>query len=129
MVNLVPQRAVVFAFLLTLSLAQGASALRVATYNLLNYSSGRTAEFETVLAELQPDVLLAQEVLSQSAVNNFLATVLDDLEPGEWAAGPFVDGPDTDNAIFYKTALVQHLSHYVVATSLRSSCKRRRLRP
>ncbi len=112
-------RAVAFGLILSLGLVPNASALRIATYNLLNYSSGRDAEFETVVTELQPDVLLAQEVLSQSAVDNFLGTVLDDLEPGEWAAGPFVNGTDTDNAIFYKIAAVQHLSHYVIATSLR----------
>jgi endonuclease/exonuclease/phosphatase family metal-dependent hydrolase len=118
-VNSLLHRAAAFGLLLSLSLASSASALRVVTYNLLNYSSGRVAEFETVLTELEPDVLLAQEVLSQSAVNNFLATVLDDLEPGEWAAGPFVDGTDTDNAVFYRITAVQHLSHYVISTSLR----------
>ena len=78
-----------------------AHALRVMTYNILNYSSGRSAEFQMVLAGTDPDVLVVEEILSQSAVTTFLTTVLDVTHPGEFVAGGFVNGPDTDNAIFY----------------------------
>jgi endonuclease/exonuclease/phosphatase family metal-dependent hydrolase len=96
-----------------------ARALELVTYNILNYSSGRTAQFQTVMGELDADVLVVQEILSQSAVNGFLANVLEVLEPGEWAAGPFVNGPDTDNAIFYKPDLVTMVGHHVISTALR----------
>jgi endonuclease/exonuclease/phosphatase family metal-dependent hydrolase len=101
------------------SLAPPAAALRVMSYNILNYSSGRTDEFRLILAETSPDVLVVQEILSQTAVNTFLATVLDEVDPGEWAAGGFVNGYDTDNAIFYRPARVQYLSHHIIDTSLR----------
>jgi FlgD Ig-like domain len=106
--------------LVSFVVASPAFALRVASYNLLNYSSGRTNEFRTVLGELQPDVLLADEVLSQAAVNNFVADVLDVVNPGEWSSGEFVDGPDTDAALFYRTAKVDVLGHHVIATALRN---------
>ncbi len=94
-------------------------ALRMTTYNVLNYSAGREAQFRTVLQETNADVLVVQEILSQAAVDNFLNLVLDDIQPGEWAAGPFVNGPDTDNAIFYKPGKSALLSHYVIGTALR----------
>jgi hypothetical protein len=89
------------------------------TYNLLNYSGGRDAAFRTVLAEAQPDVLLVEEILSQAAVNNFRDAVLNVVNPGEWTAGPFVNGSDTDNGMFYRTASVEFVSHFVIGTALR----------
>jgi len=99
--------------------ASPASAFRLMTYNILNYSSGRTDEFRQILAGTDPDVLLVQEILSQSGVDTFLSDVLDYVDPGEWAAGDFVNGYDTDNAIFYRPARVQYLSHHVIGTALR----------
>ncbi|MGQ0722705.1 MAG: choice-of-anchor D domain-containing protein [Candidatus Eiseniibacteriota bacterium] len=96
-----------------------ADALRFMTYNLLNYSGGREVEFRTVLMQTQPDVLVVEEILSQTGVDNFLNNVLNVVNPGEWAAGTFVNGPDTDNGFFYRPAKVTYLSHFVISTSLR----------
>jgi FlgD Ig-like domain/Endonuclease/Exonuclease/phosphatase family len=96
-----------------------AMGLRFMTYNILNYSSGRTAEFQAILAESDPELLVVQEILSQSAVDIFLSQVLNYNNPGEWAAGPFHNGYDTDNAIFYRTASVQFISHEIITTQLR----------
>lgn len=96
-----------------------AAALRVMTYNILNYSSGRDAQFRIVLEETSPDVLVVQEILSQAAVDNFLAQVLNFVDPGEWSAATFTNGPDTDNALFYRTARVDPLGHFDVVTALR----------
>lgn len=95
------------------------SALRTMSYNILNYSSGRYDEFRLILAETDPDILLVQEILSQSAVDTFLGEVLDEVDPGEWAAGDFINGYDTDNACFYRPARVQYLSHHAIGTTLR----------
>ncbi len=96
-----------------------AAALRLMTYNILNYNSGREAEFREILAATQPDVLVVQEILSQAAVDRFRNLVLDQVDPGEWAAGAFVNGTDTDNGFYYRTATVTYLSHFVISTALR----------
>jgi endonuclease/exonuclease/phosphatase family metal-dependent hydrolase len=96
-----------------------ADALRIMTYNILNYSSGREADFRTVLQATQPDVLVVQEILSQTAVNRFRDQVLNQVNPGEWAAGAFQNGSDTDNGFFYRTADVTYVSHFVIGTALR----------
>lgn len=111
-------RFALLALLGVLTVASDATALRIATYNVLNYTSGRTAPFETVVTEIDADVIVAQEVLSQTGVNNFLA-ILNTAFPGEWSAGPFLNGPDTDNAIFYRAAACSVVSHFVVGTTLR----------
>ncbi len=112
-------RALAGALFLTLAPAFPAQALRVMSYNLLNYSGARDAEFRIVLEETAPDVVVVQEILSQAAVGNFLGNVLNFLEPGEWSAAVFTNGADTDNGLFYRTDRVDTLSHFDVETELR----------
>jgi endonuclease/exonuclease/phosphatase family metal-dependent hydrolase len=100
-----------------------AETIRVCTYNVLNFpgSTGtlREPEFITVLQNADPDVLIVQEMLSQTGVNQFLNDILNDGQPGTYAAAPFTDGPDTDNALFYKPSVVTFVSTQQIATALR----------
>ena len=90
--------------------------LRVASWNISNYSGGRQndlwnaiyAQFEG--RSMNPDILVCQEMLSQSAVNS-LKSILNSApgSPGDWQAGTFINGPDTDNAVFYRTSRVEFL--------------------
>lgn len=105
--------------LVALTLASDGFALRIMTYNILNYSSGREADYRIILEESQPDVLVVQEILSQTGVNNYLNNVLNMVNPGEWSAGPFVNGYDTDNGIFYRTDKIDSVSHHIIGTELR----------
>jgi hypothetical protein len=107
------------ALTIALAVPGPAEALRLMTYNLLNYSSGRETQLQTVLSQTQPDILLVQEILSQSAVDHVLNNVLNVVNPGEWAAAPFVNGYDTDNGAFYRTAKASFVSHFIIGTALR----------
>jgi len=112
-------RRVLLALLLLLLVVPEASALRIMTYNILNYSSGRTNELRTVLQETQPDVLVVEEILSLGAVNLFRSDVLEFVNPGEWVAGPFSNGSDTDNGIFYRASACTLVNHHIISTALR----------
>lgn len=90
-----------------------ADVLRVVEWNVSTYSSGRVNEFQTAIygsyqgRSMSPDVIIGQEFLSGSGVANFV-NLLNTApgSPGDWAAAPFNDGPDTDNAFFYRTSKV-----------------------
>ncbi|HNO80251.1 MAG TPA: hypothetical protein PKN33_19560 [Phycisphaerae bacterium] len=90
-----------------------ADVLRVVEWNVSTYSSGRINEFQTAIygsyqgRSMTPDVIIAQEFLSASGVTNFV-NLLNSASgsPGDWAAAPFSDGPDTDNAFFFRTSKV-----------------------
>jgi len=92
------------------------------SYNLLNYpgstSSIRNPYFITVLSNTEPDILVAQEVTSQSGVNEFLTDVLHQVSPN-YVAGSFINGPDTDNAIFFKDSLFTFITNNPIQTALR----------
>lgn len=92
--------------------------LRVVTYNISNYSGGRTRDLQNVIfrrfegRSMTPDVIVCQEFLSQAAVNSFRNMLNDpnllrdpNYDVGranDWLAAPFIDGPDTDGALFYR---------------------------
>jgi len=107
----------------TLAFGQSYDTLRVATYNLLNYpgsnSAVRNPEFRKILAALNPDVLIVQEMQSSAGVSQFLNQVLNFSTPGLYSNAAFQDGPDTDNALYYKSSRVTFLSQVVVSTALR----------
>jgi hypothetical protein len=99
------------------------SALRIAQYNSLNYPGStapqRDPNFRHVIAQFDPDVLVMEEFSAWSNMNQFLNNVLNYGQPGTYAAAPFVDGYDSDNAMFYKPDKVDVISHYVIDTALR----------
>ena len=90
--------------------------LRVATWNVTNYSSGRVAAFQTAFYDqyegrsMAPDIVIGQEFLSQAGLNNFL-NILNTAagSPGDWAVAPYINSNDTDNAFFYRTSKVVFL--------------------
>ena len=71
--------------------AAPARALKVATWNMLHYQetatnfSTRQPNFRTVMAALDVDVLVCQEMNSQAGADSFLTNVLGVVSPGQWS--------------------------------------------
>lgn len=102
---------------ITSSYAQ--ESFRVMTYNILNYPSKfattRSPYFEKIIAEVNPDILIVQEMESITGVSYFSSLVLDT----SYSAAAFIDGNDTDNALFYKHSKFTFLENQPIKTSLR----------
>jgi endonuclease/exonuclease/phosphatase family metal-dependent hydrolase len=94
----------------------------IMTYNLLNYpgndTTTRNPHFRTIFSNIQPDILVVQEINSQSGVDGFLNNVLKYVS-SEFEAGLFINGPDTDNAVFYKSNIFTFISNIPIRTNLR----------
>jgi endonuclease/exonuclease/phosphatase family metal-dependent hydrolase len=113
---------IVLALAALLLTVQGAQALRVCTYNVENWPSDietRAPYFRTVIAGIDPDVIVLQEVESPYSVVQFLNEVLEYVAPGEYRQMPFANGPDTDNACFYKPAVVDSIFYEQIYTDVR----------
>ena len=102
-----------------LASAAPAHALRVATWNLLQYGynnstagiTPRQADFRTVMAGLDPDVLIVQEMDMAAARDSFLTNVLDVVEPGQWTGSPWVNVTTGEGMVVYwKPAVVSVVS-------------------
>ncbi len=110
-----PLRVLAFAAWL-LILGAPAHALRIVDYNFLNFPGpsgpARETYFRTILQPISPDVIVAEEMTSQAGVDEVVNNILNVIEPGQWAALPFLDGNDTDCAFFYKPAKVTPLGQW-----------------
>ena len=85
-----------------------AFALKVATWNVLNYPgadlAARQPNMRTVIAALDPDVIMLQELMSAAGRDSFLTNVLNVVQPGQWAATSYFS--TCQSAVFYKPAKV-----------------------
>ncbi len=98
-------------------------AVKIVTWNTLNFpgstGAAREAYFRKVIDKLDPDVLVVQEMISQMGVKQFLSRVMNYTTPDKYAAAGFTDGPDTDNAMFYKKSTIAYQARRQLATDLR----------
>ena len=97
-----------------------ATDLRFVTYNALNFDSNsgsRQDEFEVVFDGLDADVVVMQEVNTNTGANTLLAALNGNGQ--QYARSDFIDGNDTDTVLFYKTAVVDLVSQDYIPTSLR----------
>ena len=68
---------------------------------------------------LKTDVLVVQEMTSLTGAQLFLSEVMNFTVPGTYAMAPFVDGPDSDNVLFYKKSTITFVQTRIVRTALR----------
>lgn len=93
------------AILILVNVWLDAQSVRIATYNILNFPDAmgmqRLDDFRDVIDYLNADILVVQEMQSHSGVVLFLDSVMN-FYGNDYVAAPFHDGPDTDNALFYR---------------------------
>ena len=93
-----------FIFLLFISSVYS-STLRIATYNLLNFSDEdeREDDFRNIIEFINPDIIVVQEVVGQTGYVKFRSDVLDIVHPNTWEGAPFINqSAQQDIALFYK---------------------------
>jgi len=84
-------------------------AIKIVSYNLLNYpdeAANRDPAFRTILTDLQPDIVIAQEVEGVNGANAFRNNVLNVVNPGAWVEDQHFVCGDTDASLFYRTAVI-----------------------
>lgn len=96
-------------------------------YNLLNYPAQSTISadtttrhpyFRTIMQYANPDILVVQEVTGSNGVSFFLDKVLN-ATGNNYSAGTFINGFDSDNAIFFKSSKFTFVSNTPIITDLR----------
>ena len=111
-----------FTAIIVINVSYSQSQHIIMSYNLLNYpgsdTTTRNPHFRTIFSNIQPDILVVQEMNSIAGVNGFLTNVLNKASSG-YSAGAFLDGPDTDNAIFYRNSVFSFISNIPIETALR----------
>ena len=105
----------------------GKEQITLLNYNLLNYpdqgslsadTTLRNPFYRTIVSYVNPDIMVTDENSAQNGVNIFLSNVLN-ANSNSYAAGTFINGFDSDNAIFYKTSKFSFVSNTRIYTDLR----------
>ncbi len=92
--------------------------IKFLTYNILNYpnfATEKNPKLQLIMNDAKPDIVAVQEIQSQSAVNLFLTAVLGP----SFQASAFFDGPDTDNALYYKDSIFTLLTSEIIPNTPR----------
>lgn len=91
-------------------------------YNVLNYP-GSTPErvnyFRTISQYTLPDVLLITEILNEDGANDLLNLGLNSGETNFYQSAQFMDGPDTDNMLYFNSEKFGLKEQNVIPTALR----------
>ena len=94
--------------------AQPASAVRIMVYNTLRYPGlsiavPRLLAFRNIIADADPDMVLAVEIIGGTEAARFRLDVLEAVSPGQWAFATFSDLGDLSVVTYYKTAVFDDL--------------------
>lgn len=98
--------------------------IRVMSYNILNYSSTfheeRYNDLKEIVDYVNPDVVICQEVVNSAGVQLLLDNAFNPGGGSAWSRVTFIDGPDSDNMLFYKNSKIKFDSQTQIATDLRN---------
>jgi len=103
-----------------------ASTARILTYNLLNYEdeNNREDDYVMILDLVEPDLIIAQEIIGQTGYSHFKSDVLDVLEPNIWSSAPFTNqSAQQDIALYYKSNIFTFVGTNVVYTAQSSGTR------
>jgi len=96
--------------------------VRVMYYNILNYPSTTPERSDTLRKIVQyakPDLLLVNELQSNTGANLILANSLNQWGINYYQKAAFINGPDTDNMLFYNSEKFGLISQQFIPTVLR----------
>jgi len=95
---------------------------KIMTYNVLNYpgTSGpeRNPYFRTVISATDPDILVVGELIGMNGFVTFRDSVMKKISD-DYTGGDFIDGPDTDHGIYFKSSMFEFISNVPIVTELR----------
>lgn len=117
----------IFTFLLIVFAFSSSKAdfdtLKVMNWNILNFSGTDTTRvqyYRTVISSVSPDIFVCQEINGTTANKVLFRQVFEVFAPGIYDTVTFIDGPDSDNLLFFKKSKASFVSHTAISTELRN---------
>ena len=109
-----------------LSYAAAQSDYTFLTYNLLNYQDedDRESYFQEIIGEIQPDLIVCQEIIGTTGYDHFLDDVLNVIQPNEWLGADFTNQTASqDIALYYKQEFFSFISTAIINTAQSSGTR------
>ena len=96
--------------------------VKIMYYNVLNYPSTSPLRHDTlrkIVQYVKPDLFLVNELQSNQGANLILGNSLNQFGINYYQKAAFINGPDTDNMLFYNSNKFGLVSQKKIATVLR----------
>ena len=97
--------------------------LTVMSYNILNYPLSNATKADTlkpIIKAINPDIFLITELTSSTGAITILNDALNIDGVSYYQKATYMDGPDTDNLLFYNSDKLTLKSQYEIPTALRN---------
>jgi len=97
--------------------------ISVLSYNILNYPLSNSTKADTlkaIIKHTQPDIFMITELTSSTGVSLILNNALNVDGVTYYQSATYVNGPDTDNMLFYNSQKFGLKSQYEIPTVLRN---------
>lgn len=110
-------------FLLLTFNCSAQDTITVMSYNILNYPLSNSTKADTlkaIIKHTQPDIFLITELTSSTGVSLILNNALNVDGITYYQSASYINGPDTDNMIFYNSQKFGLKSRYEIPTVLRN---------
>ena len=91
----------------------------------MNYEdeNNREDDYVMILDLVEPDLIIAQEIIGQTGYSHFQSDVLDVLEPNIWSSAPFTNQSATRHCLYYKSNIFTFIGTNVVYTAQSSGTR------
>jgi len=86
----------------------------------LNYDDedDREPHYQLIINEIEPDIIVCQEVNADNGYNHFLSDVLNIIQPNEWMGAEFTNqSASQDIALYYKPQYFNYISTSIISTA------------
>lgn len=105
-----------------ISFSQDRDTLKVMSYNLLKFPSvspNRIDTLKSILAYVKPDILMVCELTSGAGADDILFNALNEDGVDYYDMATYVNGPDTQNELYFNTQKLELYDQNKISTVLR----------
>ncbi|MCB9335672.1 MAG: T9SS type A sorting domain-containing protein [Flavobacteriales bacterium] len=114
----------IFTFIILFPLVYKAQdTITVMAYNILNYPLSNSTKADTlkpIVLDIKPDIFLITELTSGTGATTILNDALNVNGITYYQKANYMDGPDTDNMLFFNSNKLKLKSQYEIPTVLRN---------
>ena len=99
---------------------------KIMTYNVLHYDgeNDRDPYFKEIIYQIEPDLIVCQEINGVEGFNSFFDSVLNVIHPGLWDYADFIDqSANNDIALYFKSEHFSYVSTSMIYTAQTSGTR------
>ena len=99
---------------------------KIMTYNVLHYDgeNDRDSFFKEIIGQIEPDLIVCQEINGVDGFNSFFDSVLNVVHPGIWDYADFIDqSANNDIALYFKSENFSYVSTSMIYTAQTSGTR------